>query len=59
MFEICVIFDVPTGDSAGTEPSEIISKVQGWAADGKPHLILDHEVYQSSVCYHLQVNQLI
>ncbi|EIM24093.1 glycoside hydrolase/deacetylase [Wallemia mellicola CBS 633.66] len=38
-----------SGDSAGVEPSEIISKIQGWAADGKPHLILDHEVYQSSV----------
>ncbi|TIA88587.1 hypothetical protein E3P99_02521 [Wallemia hederae] len=38
-----------SGDSAGASPDEIISKIQSWAADGAPHLILDHEVYQDSV----------
>ena len=36
-------------DSAGAPADESIQTIKDLAGDGKPHLILDHEVYQSTV----------
>ncbi|TIB11251.1 hypothetical protein E3P89_02418 [Wallemia ichthyophaga] len=38
-----------SGDSAGASSDQVINSIQKWANDGAPHLVLDHEVHQSSV----------